>query len=100
EVMPKMSELTFTRRNLEGLADSVETSDSVRASVIRATASEIRTANDDMRAWMQNFEMEPEGSNEEIIQYFEDQKIAISKVKEDMEGSLAKGQEILESSNQ
>lgn len=100
EVMPKMSKLSSTRRDLEALADSLLATDSVKAGDVMTAASDIKAANDGMRSWMQNFEMEPEGSNDEVLQYFEDQKVSISKVKEDMENSLAKGQEILDAENQ
>ena len=95
EVMPKMGELRKTRMALEALADSVIVSDSVRAQSLSAFASDIAAANEGMMQWMRNFEPEFEGTNEEIKAYLEEQKIAVTKVKDDMNASLASGKEAL-----
>ncbi|MEP1035216.1 hypothetical protein [Ekhidna sp.] len=95
EVMPKMGELRKTRMTLEALADSLMESDSTRATMFGSLASDISNANEGMRQWMRAFEPEFEGTEEERMKYFKEQKVAVQKVKEDMNGSLAKGKEAL-----
>lgn len=96
EVMPKMGELRNVRKQLMLQADSLMESDSVRAAVLTTAANDIAAANEGMMQWMRNYEPEFEGTDEEIKQYLEDQKIAIQKVKDNMLGSVAKGKEVLE----
>ncbi len=95
EVMPKMGELRKTRMALESLADSLVETDSTRASMLNSLASDISAANESMMTWMRAFEPEFEGTDEEIQQYFEEQKIAVQKVKDDMNESLDSGKEAL-----
>lgn len=95
EVMPKMGELRRTRKDLLLQADSLVDIDSVRAALLTSIADQIGEANEGMMQWMRNYEPEFEGTNEEVKQYLEDQRIAIKQVKEDMNKSLAKGKEVL-----
>ncbi|WP_425392686.1 hypothetical protein [Ekhidna sp.] len=96
EVMPKMGELRRARKDLLLQADSLMESNPDRAAMLTTVADEIADANESMMQWMRAYEPEFEGTDEEIKQYLEDQKKAIQEVKEQMNGSLAKGQEILE----
>lgn len=95
EVMPKIGELRKTRMALQALADSVMVSDSTQAMKLISLASDISAANEGMMQWMRAFEPEFEGTNEEIEAYLEDQKVMVQKVRDDMNGSLAKGKEAL-----
>ena len=95
EVMPKMGELRKTRMALESLADSLMTTDSTKAAMFIELASDISMANEGMMEWMRAFEPEFEGTDEEIQQYLEEQKVAVQKVKDNMNGSLEKGKEAL-----
>jgi hypothetical protein len=95
EVMPKMGELRRTRKDLLLQADSLMESDPDRAAMLTTVADEIADANESMMEWMRAFEPEFEGTDEEIRQYLEDQKIAIQEVKENMNGALAKGKDVL-----
>lgn len=96
EVMPKMGELRRTRKDLLLQADSLMETDTDRAAMLTTVADEIADANESMMEWMRAFEPEFEGTDEEIRQYLEDQKIAIQEVKENMNGALAKGKDVLE----
>ncbi|WP_370089923.1 hypothetical protein [Ekhidna sp.] len=95
EVMPKMGELRRIRKDLLLQADSLIVVDSARAALLTTIATQIGDANEGMMQWMRDFEPEFEGTDDEIRQYLEDQKIAIQQVKEDMNKSLAKGKEVL-----
>lgn len=95
EVMPEMGALRKTRKELLSVADSLRK----RAAMLSAVADEIGNANESMMQWMRAYEPEFEGTDEEIKQYLEDQKVAIQKVKDDMNGSLQKGKEVLEKEN-
>jgi hypothetical protein len=96
EVMPKMGELRRARKDLLFLADSLMETDAERAAMLTTVADEIDAANESMMQWMRAYEPEFEGTDEEIRQYLEDQKVAIQKVKDDMLGSLKKGKKVLE----
>ena len=96
EVMPKMGELRKTRKELLLQVDSLMESDADKAAILTTIANEIGAANESMMQWMRAYEPEFEGTDEEIRQYLEDQKVAIQKVKDDMLGSLKKGKEVLE----
>ena len=99
EVMPKMGELRRTRKDLLLQADSLMETNPERAAMLTTVADEIGNANEGMMQWMRAYEPEFEGTDEEIKQYLEDQKVAIQKVKDDMNGSLQKGKGVLEKEN-
>ncbi|MEO1256752.1 MAG: hypothetical protein AAFY41_17960 [Bacteroidota bacterium] len=96
EVMPFMEDLRKVRKQLMAEADSLISSDSIKAVAFNEAAAAISTANEGMMQWMRDFEPEFDGTDEEAIQYFKDQKVAIEKVKEDMLGSFEKGKGLLE----
>ena len=93
EVMPKMGELRRASKNLEVWADSLMEIDSARANMLSTMAADIAEANESMMVWMRAYEPDFEGTEEEVRAYLEAQKVAIQKVKDDMEGSLARGLE-------
>lgn len=95
EVMPKMGELRRARKDLLLQADSLMKTNPERAAMLTTVADEIGSANESMMQWMRAFEPEFEGADEEVMQYLKDQKVAIQKVKEDMNASLVKGKEVL-----
>ena len=95
EVMPLMGDLRRVRKDLMLMADSIVTSDSLKASTLGELATDIADANEGMMQWMRSFEPEFEGTDEEVIQYFKDQKASIEKVKADMLESLESGQKAL-----
>lgn len=93
EVMPKMGELRRASKNLEVWADSLMEIDSARANMLNGMAADIANANESMMVWMRAYEPDFEGTEEEVRAYLQAQKVAIQKVKDDMEGSLARGLE-------
>ena len=95
EVMPKMGELRRTRKDLMLQADSIIGSDSLKATALSEAANEIATANENMMIWMRNYQDDYEGTDEEVLAYLKEQMVAIQKVKDDMEASLAKGKQAL-----
>ena len=96
EVMPKMGELRRARKDLMLQADSLAETNPERAALLDAAAEEIAAASEGMMQWMREYEPEFEGTDEEIVQYLQDQKVAVQKVKDDMMGSLEKGLGALE----
>lgn len=95
EVMPKMGELMSTRKTMLQVAEELMDTDSLRASKIIGLADKIDSANQGMMQWMRSYEPDFEGTEEEVRAYFETQKIAIEKVKSEMEGSLEEGLEAM-----
>ena len=96
EVMPKMGDLRRVRKALLLQADSLLKVDSTRASVLKSAADSIAVANDGMMEWMRNFNPDFEGTDEEVINYLNEQKRSITKVRDDMLGTLESGQQLLE----
>lgn len=90
EVMPKMGELRKTSKELRSVAEE----DSSKVQWVE-TADLISNADESMMVWMRGFEPNYEGSNQEIIRYLQDQKVKIERVREDINGSLAKGKSLL-----
>ena len=96
EVMPQMGDLRRTRKDLMLQADSLMASDSVRATELNDLASKIEGANEGMMQWMRAYEPDFAGSDEEIKNYLEAQKLSIEKVRDEMKKSLADGKNALE----
>ena len=96
EVMPKMGELRKASKDLRLWADSLMELDSARANMLNSLAEDIAEANESMMAWMRAYEPDFDGTEEEIRAYFEAQKVSIQKVRDDMEGSLARGLEAVQ----
>ncbi|WP_421764389.1 hypothetical protein [Ekhidna sp.] len=96
EVMPKIGELRKARKDLLLQADSLMESNPERAAMLTTTADELGDASESMMVWMRQYEPEFEGTDDEIKQYLEGQKVAIQEVKEKMNGSLAKGEAVIE----
>ncbi|GAB4246158.1 MAG: hypothetical protein Tsb0034_25000 [Ekhidna sp.] len=96
EVMPKMGALRKTSQQLQAMADSIVTMDSLQSTELAGVAQEIKNANEGMMNWMRNYEPDFEGTDEEIRAYLKEQKKAIQQVKDAMERSLAKGEEKLQ----
>jgi len=94
EVMPKMGALMKAQKTLNQLSGSLGESDSLSI-VMKNAATDLDVANESMMVWMRNYEPNFEGTEEEQRAYFEEQKKGIQKVKEDMEQSLATGEEII-----
>ena len=95
EVMPQMGDLRRTRKDLMLQADSLMASDSVRATELNDLASKIEGANEGMMQWMRAYEPDFAGSDEEIKNYLEAQKLSIEKVRDEMKKSLADGKNAL-----
>lgn len=95
EVMPKMSELRYTQKALMLQADSLMSLDSLRSATLSGASNEIIAANEAMMNWMRNYEPDFQGTKEEIIDYLKQQKMAIQKVKDDMESSLQNGKQLI-----
>ncbi|MFY0606276.1 MAG: hypothetical protein JXR10_06145 [Cyclobacteriaceae bacterium] len=93
EVMPKMGELREARMKLEAKASEM---DSILSKEYTIAAERIAQANEGMMVWMRNFNPNPEGTQEEIDAYLEDQLKSIKQVKEDMLGSLEEGKKLVE----
>lgn len=96
DVMPKMSELNYTKKNLLVLVDSLKSTDSTQAAIYYQAAQNITSANSGMREWMQNYNPNFDGSYDEVMEYLNEKKVSIEQVKKDMEGSLLKGRDLLE----
>ena len=96
EVMPKMGDLRRVRKSLMLLADSVQATDSLRASVLLTASNDLAAANEGMMEWMRNFDPDFEGTEAEILKYLTDQKAAIEQVNLNMKESLKRGEAILE----
>ncbi len=95
EVMPKYGVLRRARRDLLMQADSLLESNPERAAMLTTVAEEMAQANEQMMSWMRAFELNYDTTEQAQRIYFEEQKVQIQQVKEDMQGSLARGEELL-----
>lgn len=100
EVMPKMGDLRKARKSLESLAASMrsDTTSIARVQDLTARAIEIEVANEAMMAWMRQYnpEIMTDGTpHEEVMNYLNEQKDAIEKVRDQMNQALSAGEEVL-----
>ena len=86
EVMPLMSPLYKMRKQLQ----EMET-DSSNAKLIFAI-NEIVMAEESMMDWMRNYDPDHQGSENEMIKYLSDKKLAIEQVSTQMKKSLTRGE--------
>jgi uncharacterized lipoprotein NlpE involved in copper resistance len=92
EVMPKMGELRQVEKSLRSASE--DQADSVGNAMIEA-ANAIGVANENMMVWMRNYDPTFAGEDEDVKAYLEEQKDAITKVRDDMLNSLEAGKELL-----
>lgn len=97
EVMPKIGALRKVRRDLLMQADSLMESNPDRAAMLTSAADDLAAASEGMMQWMRAFDLTYDTTEQAQRIYFEAEKVKIQQVKEDMLGSLAKGEELLES---
>ncbi len=95
EVMPKMGELRSTQKSLLAVADSLG-EDSLKTAELKQLATSIEMANENMMAWMRQYDHHFTGTDEEVKVYLEGQLKSIQQVKEDMLSSLEAGKKALE----
>ena len=92
EVMPKMGKIRNLEKQLKSAAltfpDSTELS---------RQAKNLASANEAMMSWMRNFNNDFQGSNEEKKEYLLDQKMQVYQVKELMNSSILKSEELMAS---
>ncbi|MDF1695991.1 MAG: hypothetical protein P1U56_09175 [Saprospiraceae bacterium] len=84
EVMPKMGDIHLAKKNLRKILTSTE-NDSVKTQVL-SIITDLENADEGMMEWMANWNV-PEDNNEKI-NYLGQEKINITKVKDDMISSL------------
>ena len=89
EVMPKMGTLRKTSKSLRKLADSTQ---NVEFSEV---AQLLENANEDMMNWMRAFDPNITGTDQEIRDYLNKQKSDIELVRDVMNNSLKKSEELL-----
>ncbi len=95
EVMPKMGDLRRVRKELMLKADSLRETDSTKAQFLLAASNQIGAANEGMMVWMRNFNPDSTGTYQEELDYLNQQKKGIIKVRDDMNSSLVEGKKIL-----
>ena len=92
EVMPKMGDM---RKASKSLMMKAETMDSSASAELKEIAGEIEAANEFMMEWMRQYEPNLEGTEEELLKYYSEQRAGIQEVKERMLNALEKGQKAL-----
>ena len=92
EVMPKMGDM---RKTSKSLMMKAETMDSSASAELKEIAGEIEAANEFMMEWMRQYEPNLEGTEEELLKYYNEQRAGIQEVKERMLSALEKGQKAL-----
>ena len=96
EVMPRMGEMMKLKDQLSILSDSIGQFDSLKALDLKEAAGELKLAYDGMNSWMHDFEVEhPNEIDEKVLAYFRTEKEKITKVKDDMLGSIKRAKELI-----
>ncbi|MEP2024012.1 MAG: hypothetical protein ABJH98_06365 [Reichenbachiella sp.] len=89
EVMPKMGNLRALASELSGKADSLAldslNDNSSEIQQLRNLSKNLKDANEGMMEWMRQFEQLREGTpHGEVMEYLNEQRKSIQKVREDM----------------
>lgn len=95
EVMPKMGEISKTRKALKKKLRETDLTDSLKQVYVQ-TVDELNAADDGMMNWMSEFKRDYDQDTEENIKkYLTEQKDIIQKVSDDMLSSIAKGKKLV-----
>ena len=100
EVMPKMDVIMGIKGELLARLDSLRDIESAPAEVIEKIEAEIsalENANESMMSWMRNWQPPADSiPQDDKLKFYEEQKVAIEQVKEEMLQSIENGQKLLE----
>ena len=95
EVMPKMSDISRTRRALKSHLDNPDLTPAMKKKVME-NINGLNDADDGMMDWMRNIEkprnLRDAKSHDEVMNYYMQQQAEIEKVKRAMETNLVGGQ--------
>jgi hypothetical protein len=99
EVMPHMGKLQSLQKDLIQRAAQLESEDSLGQAdhihVLRNTAAELDLAYEGMFVWMRQFEPDQGNMTEdEFYNYLQEQKGLVEQVKQDINGSLEKAENL------
>ncbi|TRX56193.1 hypothetical protein FNH22_16255 [Fulvivirga sp. M361] len=98
EVMPKMDNIMNAKGKLQEKLDSLKEHDIEGEMVEKITEAlgALSEADEAMMGWMRNFHPKDSTSDHQtIMAYYEEQKVLISKVKDQMNNSLEEAEELL-----
>jgi dsDNA-specific endonuclease/ATPase MutS2 len=99
EVMPKMGELKALEKKASEQVDSLYAQDSTATAEIeslRALASQLNQAHEDMFVWMRQYSLEEEGKTpEEIKIYLDEQWVKVNQVNKSIQSALQQAEEKL-----
>lgn len=101
EVMPKMGDFRKLEKQIVSLSDSLLQADSTNRDSVTdlvARTVELAAAKESMMAWMRQYNpevMEDGTPHEEVMSYLKEQKVAIEKVRDQMNQALSSGEEAL-----
>lgn len=100
EVMPKMSEINRLSRGLREYQENQEAIDPQLEERINAALQDLSTAEESMWDWMNNLKqldgLREQMSHEEIMNYLQEEKTSIDKVRDDMLGAIEEAQKLAE----
>lgn len=99
EVMPKMGELRSLKKSIlekiEALESNVDSDpDSIQR--LKTYADDLENAFEGMFVWMRQFQSNYEGSEEEVYEYLQEQKVLVEKVNRDIKTSIENAKKELE----
>ena len=104
EVMPKMGTLRSLANELSSKADSLsmdslmDNSNSINE--MRSLSKSLKDANEGMMEWMRQYEQVEEGTpHGEVMQYLQEQRKLVQKVREDMINSKENAEKYLQANN-
>lgn len=99
DVMPKTSEINRLQRKLRGIKKENTSLDSMQQQKLTALLKQLEEAHDGMMVWMNNFKspakLRASKSHQEIMEYLNEEKSKIEKVRDDMLMSIDAGDTML-----
>jgi hypothetical protein len=99
EIMPKMSDINRLSREIKLKMENNGQIEQGLIAEMHATLQRLAKADEDMWAWMHNLQQLPElrktKSHEEILNYLEQERVAIEDVKKTMTESIQMGEKVL-----
>ena len=99
DVMPKTSDINRLQRKIRSASKSKTPLAPADQQKVNEVLAQLEKAHDGMMVWMNNFKspakLRSSRSHEEIMQYLQDEKTAIERVRDDMLNSIESGAALL-----
>ncbi|MEM7108033.1 MAG: hypothetical protein AAF519_07390 [Bacteroidota bacterium] len=100
EVMPKMDDIMKAKGTLQEKLDTLVEIDPENKAIpeLKEVITDLAEADEAMMDWMRNFKPKDEGENHQLVlKYYEDEKVKISEVKDQMLSAIDNANRMIKS---